>query len=81
MAKPLEEKKYIALLKTVGWSLEKASIDYNLIDENGCYICSIKIEHGKSKKREVASSSIRRTKKEFNERGWSWPPNKKSKKT
>jgi len=81
MTKPLEEEKYVALLKTVNWSLKKASIDYNLIDENGCYLCSIKIDHGKGKKREVSSSSIRKTKKEFNERGWLWPPKKKSRKT
>ncbi len=30
MAKPLEERKYIAYLKLVGWSLEKGGIDYSL---------------------------------------------------
>jgi hypothetical protein len=79
MAKPLDERKYEAYLRLVGWKLEKGGIDYNLLDERGNYLCSIKINHSKGKKREVSSTSIRKTEKEFNERGLSWPPQKKSK--
>ncbi len=79
MAKPLEERKYIAYLKLVGWSLEKGGIDYSLCDESGNYICTIKVIHGKGKKREVSASSVRKTEQEFKERGWLWPPQKKSK--
>lgn len=79
MPKPLEEKKYIAYLKIIGWKLKKGGFDYNLYDENDNYLCTIKISHAKGKKREVAASSIRKTKKEFIERGWLWPPQKKSK--
>lgn len=79
MAKPLEERKYIMYLKLVGWSLEKGGIDYSLCDENGNHLCTIKVDHGKGKKKEVSASSVRKTEQEFKERGWSWPPQKKSK--
>ncbi len=55
--KPMEEKDYIAYLKMVGWSLSKAKIDYNLYDEEGDFVCTIKISHGKGKKREVIPST------------------------
>jgi hypothetical protein len=50
MAKPLEERKYLACLKLVGWSLEKGSVDYNLIDDKGCFLCAIKIIHSEGRK-------------------------------
>ena len=81
MAKPLEERKYHAYLKLVGWSLKKGGVDYNLLDEKGGYLASIKIIHAKNKEREVSASSVRKTENEFKERGWSWPPQKKSKST
>ncbi len=81
MAKPLEERKYLAYLKLVGWNLKKGGIDYNLLDENGHFLCAIKIVHAKGKKREVSALSIRKTEYEFKERGWSWPPQKKLKNT
>ena len=81
MAKPLEERKYLAFLKLAGWSLVKGGVDYNLLDENGRFLCAIKIIHAKGKKREVSASSIRKTEHEFKERGLSWPPQKKSKNT
>lgn len=58
MAKPLDERKYLAYLKYVGWNLTKSGFDYNLCDENGYYLCTIKIVHGKGRKRGVAASSI-----------------------
>lgn len=79
MAKPLEERKYLRYLKMVGWDLVKGGIDYSLCDTNGKYLCTIKILHSKGKKREVSASSIRKTEHEFKERGWTWPPEKKSK--
>lgn len=79
MAKPLEERKYLTFLKLIGWSLKKSGFDYNLCDENGNYLCTIKIIHSKGKKREVAASSVRKTEQEFKERGLLWPPVKKSK--
>jgi hypothetical protein len=81
MAKPLEERKYLAYIKIKGWKLEKGGMDYNLCDQDGNYILSIKIIHAKGKKREISASSIRKTEKEFKERGWPWPPEKKSKST
>lgn len=79
MTKPLEERKYLAFLKLVGWGLEKSGIDYNLVDDKGHFLCAIKIIHAKGKKREVSATSIRKTEQEFKERGWLWPPQKKLK--
>lgn len=79
MAKPIEERKYLALLRFVGWDLEKGGMDYNLVDEKRRFLCSIKVIHAKGKKREVAASSVRKTEQEFKERGWVWPPQKKLK--
>jgi len=75
--KPLEEDIYIGYLKIVGWRLIKGGIDYNLFDENGIFICNIKISHGKGKKREVVAFSVHKTEKKFKERGLKWPPKKK----
>jgi hypothetical protein len=77
MTKPLEEKKYLSYLKLVKWRLDKSGFDYNLNDEEGHYLCTIKVIHGKGKKREVSSLSVRKTEKEFKQRGWLWPPKKK----
>lgn len=77
MAKPLEERKYLAYLRLVGWRLEKGGVDYNLLDENGKFLCAIKITHAKGKKREVSATSIRKTEREFKEKQLSWPPQKK----
>jgi len=74
---PLDESTYLEYLKAVNWVLRKGGIDYNLYDENGIFICSIKISHGKGKKREVAAFSVHKTKKKFKERGLKWPPKKK----
>ena len=38
VAKPLEERKYLAYLKLVGWNLNKGGFDYSLCDENGNYL-------------------------------------------
>ena len=79
MAKPLDERTYLAFLKLVGWRLEKGGIDYKLVDEEGTFLCAIKIIHAKGKKREISAVSIRKTEHEFKIRDWSWPPKKKSK--
>ena len=84
MAKPIEEKEYRKHIKRAGWSLRKGSIDYNLYNESGDFMCTIKIIHGKGKKREVSASSVRATKKLYEEdlhaRGLKWPPKKELKK-
>ncbi len=77
--KPLDEKTYLQYLKIVGWSLKKGSVDYKLHDENGTFVCAIKISHGKKTKQEVVARSVHKTEQEFKERGLVWPPKKKSK--
>lgn len=78
--KPLAIKLFEKFIEIAGWKLEKGSIDWNLYNENGDFICSIIIAHGKNAKSEVTAFSIHKTKKAFEERGIKWPPNLKSKK-
>lgn len=75
--KPLDKKTYLYYLKIIGWSLEKGSIDHKLYDENGQFLCSIKISHGKNTKEEIVAMSVQKTVREFKERGLTWPPKKK----
>jgi hypothetical protein len=75
--KPLDEKNYLRYLKIAGWSLIKGSIDYKLLDNNGNFVCAIKISHGKKTKKEVVANSIHKTEQEFKLRGLQWPPRKK----
>ena len=75
--KPIEERTYLEYLEIVGWRLVKGGIDYNLFDDKGIFMCSIKINHGKGKKREVIAFSVHKTEKKFKERGLKWPPKKK----
>jgi hypothetical protein len=79
--KPLGEGVYLKCLKVVGWSLTKGSIDYKLLNENGEFLCAIKVAHGKHTKKEVVAFSIQKTEREFKKRGWPWPPQKKLKNT
>ena len=79
--KPMDEGFYLSYLKMAGWRLVKGSIDYKLYDENGKFLCSIKIAHGKSTKKEVVAISVQKTEREFKKRGWLWPPRKKLKNT
>lgn len=75
--KPLDEKIYRKYLKIAGWKLIKGSIDYNLYDEEDKFVCTIKISHGKGKKKEVIAFCVNKTIKHFKERGLKWPPKKK----
>jgi hypothetical protein len=76
--KPLDEREFRRLIKIAGWSLVKSGIDYNLLDENGNYVCSIKITHGKNTKGgEIIAHCVQKTERMFKERGLKWPPKKK----
>ena len=74
--KPLSIKQYEKFIKIAKWKLEKGKIDWNLYNEHGDFICSIIIAHGKNTKSEVTARSVNKTKKAFEERGLSWPPEK-----
>ena len=76
--KPMPVKVFKHHIKTAGWSLEKGSIDWNLYDGAGAFICSIKIAHGKHTKEEIIADSVNKTKKAFKDRGLKWPPVKKN---
>ena len=77
--KPLPTKTYEKYIQSVGWTLEKGGIDWNLYTNNGEFVCSIIISHGKNTKSEVTAFSVHKTKKAFEEREIKWPPNLKSK--
>ena len=77
--KPLDRKRFLQYIKSVGWNLEKGGIDWNLYDEKNVFLCSIKIAHGKNTREEVIANSVDKVKKIFKEREWSWPPKKKKK--
>lgn len=76
--KPMDEREFRRMIKIVRWALVKSGFDYNLLDENGKYVCSIKITHGKKTKGgEVIAHCVQKTEKQFKERGLKWPPKKK----
>ena len=79
--KPLEVSEFERFVKIAGWKLIKGKIDHKLYDENDQFLCTIKIAHSKKGKTEVVAHSVKKTEKEFKLRGWSWPPQKKSKLT
>jgi hypothetical protein len=76
MAKPIPEQLFNRYLKILGFRLEKGGIDYNLY-ESSHFLCTIKIMHGKGKKREVSADSVRKTEKICEKMGLEWPPRKK----
>lgn len=43
------------LFKDGGMELKKGGIDFNLHDEKGKFLVSIKVDHSKGKKREVSA--------------------------
>lgn len=75
--KPLTVKKYLKYIKSVGWTLVKAGIDWKLLNENGQMVCTIIIAHGNKTKEEVIAHSVKKTENKFKERGLQWPPKKK----
>jgi hypothetical protein len=78
--KPLSIKVFEKYIESVGWNLEKGSVDWNLYNEKGDFICSVIKAHGKNTKSEITAFSVNKTKKAFEERRLKWPPNLKSKK-
>ena len=61
--KPLSIKQYEKFIKIANWRLEKGRIDWNLYNENGDFMCSIIIAHGKKAKSEVTAFSVQKTRK------------------
>jgi hypothetical protein len=79
MFKPMSPKVFEKYLSMVEWYLEKGSIDWNLYNERGNFILTIKIGHGSRAKSEVTAVSVKKVEQAFKERGWIWPPKKKLK--
>ncbi len=76
--KPMDEREFLRLLKLVGWGLKKSGFDYNLLNSQGKYMCTIKITHGKNTKGgEIPAYHIKKTEKMFKQEGLKWPPKKK----
>jgi hypothetical protein len=78
--KPMPPKDFKKYIEMVNWKLEKGGIDWNLYSEDGEFLYTIQISHGSRTKSEVTAGSVRKVEKEFKERGWKWPPQKKLKK-
>jgi len=78
--KPMAVNLFEQYIKFIHWRLEKGSVDWNLCDHEGRFICSVIIAHGKKTKTEVTAFSVHKVKKAVEERGIKWPPNLKSKK-
>lgn len=51
--KPLPIKKFKRYVQEVGWVLSKGSVDWNLYNDKGDFICSIIISHGKERNRKL----------------------------
>lgn len=76
--KPMDEREFRRLIKMVGWGLQKSGFDWNLLNEKGKYMCTIKITHGKrTKGGEIPAIYVRKAEKEFKQEGLKWPPKKK----
>ena len=67
MYKPIKLRDYLKWIKKFGWSLHKGSIDWNLFDQNGNRVCTIKIQHPGPK--EVVAPSVQKTEQKLKERG------------
>jgi hypothetical protein len=67
MYKPLKLKQYLKWIGQVNWSLTKGKIDWLLLDENGNFICTIKIQHPETK--DVVAHSVKKTEERMRERG------------
>lgn len=57
--------------------MEKGGIDWKLYDENGTFLCTIIIAHGKKSKEEIVAYSVQQTERICKKRGLQWPPKKK----
>lgn len=64
--KPMPLRIFLKYIDLANWRIEKGSIDHNLFDDQNCYICSIKITHGKNtKSNEITAHSIKKVENEF----------------
>jgi hypothetical protein len=76
--KPMPLRVFLKYIDVVDWKLERGSSDHNLYDDNNCFVCSIKVTHGKNTKaNDIAAISIKKVEREFKKRGLVWPPRKK----
>lgn len=64
--KPKKRRTFEREIKAHGWSLQKASIDWSLRDENGKHICTIKITHPGG---EIPAHDVRKAEKHLKDRG------------
>jgi hypothetical protein len=79
--KPMSPAVFERHLKIVGWHIEKGSFDWNLYSEEDGLVCTVQIVHGSKSKNEVSAYCVGRVEQEIKRRGWTWPPQKKSKKS
>jgi hypothetical protein len=66
MYRPLKLSYYLKWISKFGWSLRKVKIDWLLLDDDGHFVCTIKIQHPGP--REVVAHSVKKTEAMVRER-------------
>jgi len=66
MYRPIKLNHYLKWISQFGWSLRKGKIDWLLLDQNGHFVCTIKIQHPGPK--EVVAHSVKKTEQKLKER-------------
>jgi hypothetical protein len=64
--KPMTLKNYQKWIGAFGWSIQKAGTDYDLLDENENYVCTVNVLHSK---KELAPFYVKKTADKLAERG------------
>jgi len=75
--KPLALKIFLQYIRALGWTLKKGGKDWNLYNDEGQFVCSVIIAHGKKTKEEVVAYSVHKVEKIVKAKGLLWPPKKK----
>ena len=60
-------RKFRKWLADYGWTVEKGGIDWNVLDENGCLVCSIIRQHPGEDV--VVAYSVKKVERKLRERG------------
>lgn len=68
--KPMPTRKFLKLLKRVGWTMVKGAYDWNLYDENEIFVCSVIRQHPGEDV--IVALSVAKVTKKLKERGLPW---------
>jgi hypothetical protein len=65
--KPIKRRDYDRWIRRFGWSLVKGGIDWNLLDAEGNWVCTVKVTHPGG---EVPGYHVQLTTRKLKERGF-----------